>query len=910
MSRLTPIVDRFAPAMLGSWGRFLTSGAFNTLVTYALYLVLLRRLSYQASFTIAYASGIALAYAMNRYLVFRQPGGRAGPLLVVAIYVGQYFVNLAIVSAAVRWFLVPAWLAPLFAIALTVPLTYLLNQRVFSGGEARAETEAMLLSARLRQWWRPAATALLVGLPILSLALNAIAWLRFGFDLPFYDDWRAYDSFDVDSLEPTYLWQPLNDTLTPIGLALDALAQRLLDGNSIVYQLLSMLLVLGALLLLQWKLLKIALKDPLRTAACFVFTLLMLQPGSYWGRENLAYQQALPLVFILTALWLAAARPWREQWSLAAIFLLGLLSGFTYISGAFGAFAAGAGVVCVALLVPEHPDRIRTLRAGGALALAGAATSALQFVLAILPYKGGTHAEGMPLALPSEADFWLTYFGKVARSLLLPADEPILSLVIVVLALAAFIAVSVVIFRQARSVEEDTPRFLAFSATFAAVGAMVITYLMLVAAGRTNFRPVGVVEALDVFAYGFQRFHFFWAALLWPWLAAGLLVAGDRWKHARPARKLPAGAGALAVIAAVVAMAWGGALDHIEFQRHELSQRQPTIECLLDQLQKEQGIRCPEWNMQDLSSAYIYARHIGASFVRHFPIFPVALGTDAPLPWFRLSRDGARVTTQQVVLDSPSLYRGGKDARLYVDVADADDMAHCAMLDVRGSIRADGRDFLTVYYRPKGQHDYTQASSSGEVVGMGPEPAMFSIRLESAAGFEKTLRIEPVASGRPFELRELEVRCRLLRPHSAGGSFFSISRTKGPVKLQRLEPIGDGPGRFLAGERPTIEFRTGQRHNMASCRELAVDANFRADTSDMIQVFFRPRGVGAFSEQHSVTMPIVPSSKPRPMELVIHSATGFEDELRVDPVRHAQPLQFVDVGVRCLERILRPHDKS
>ena len=124
-------------------------------------------------------------------------------------------------------------------------------------------TAAMALPMRLRPRERRIAMAVLVGLPLLSLLLSAIAWLRFGFDLPFYDDWRGYFSGDIDSLEWTYLWHPLNDTLTPIGLALDALAQRLIDGNSIVYQLLSMVLVLGALLLLQWKLLRIALNDPL-----------------------------------------------------------------------------------------------------------------------------------------------------------------------------------------------------------------------------------------------------------------------------------------------------------------------------------------------------------------------------------------------------------------------------------------------------------------------------------------------------------------------------------------------------------------------------------------------------------------------------------------------------------------------
>ena len=891
------------PAGLGSWGRFLTSGVFNTAVTYLLYLALLPRLHYRLSFTIAYASGIALAYVLNRFLVFRKPGGKAGPLLVTLIYLGQYVVNLGIVSVAVRWFHVPPALAPLCAIVMTVPLTYVLNRRVFGGAQDRPE--GLHWSGWMRPWLRPIALTVLVGLPMLSLALNAIAWLRFGFDLPFFDDWRAYDSGDVDSLESTYLFQSLNDTLTPIGLALDALVQRVLDGNSILYQLLSMLLVLGALLVLQWKLLRIALGDPLRTAICFVFTLLMLQPGSYWGRENLAYQQALPLVFILAALWLSVARPWRDLWNLPAIFVLAVLSGFTYISGAFGAFAAGVGVVVMALLSRNHAGRVRTLLGGAALALGGALTSAVQLVMAVLPSKGGTHAEDKALALPHEADFWMFYLGKVARSLLLPADQPLVSLAIVALALVGFVAALLLTLRAAQRVERDPARFLAFSAVFAALGAMVVIYLALVAAGRANFRPDDVQSATDVFAFGFQRFHFFWATLAWPWLVAALLIASERRvPGATPASVRRVGAAALG--AAVVAMVWLGALDHFQFQRRELANRHATVDCLMEELQRGKGIRCEEWRMQDLTNAYIYARRIGASFVRHFPIFPIELGTDTPAPLFRLSRDAGRVHATLAQRDESSALRGGKDARIDIDAGGVDDMANCAMLDVRGRIKAGKPDILTIYFKPPGQRDYLLRTSSAHRFGLEGQATTFTARLDSASGFERVLRIDPTVVGQPFEIGELEVRCRIKRPTTAGGSFFSLARTREPGTLTRLTAIGDGPGRYRAGDLPTIEFHTGQRHNMASCRVLQVEPNFRVEKNDSVQVFFKPRGVAGFSEENSATKPVEPSPEPLRIPLVIRSDTGFDDRLRLDPVKQAQSLQFIDVTVRCLERILRP----
>ena len=95
----------------------------------------------------------------------------------------------------------------------------------------------------------------LIFFPVLSLVLRALAWLRYGIDIPWFDDWRGYVDGNIDSLAPAYLFRPVNDTLAPVGFALDALAQRYLDGNSIAYQLISMIVVLGGLMWLQWKLL-------------------------------------------------------------------------------------------------------------------------------------------------------------------------------------------------------------------------------------------------------------------------------------------------------------------------------------------------------------------------------------------------------------------------------------------------------------------------------------------------------------------------------------------------------------------------------------------------------------------------------------------------------------------------------
>src|SRR5690606_36271484 len=99
--------------------------------------------------------------------------------------------------------------------------------------------------------------------------------VQYGIAIPFWDDWRAYHSGNLGDFSPGYLFTPANDTLYPVGRILDSAAQRWLDGHSIAYQLISLLVVQGALVALQWRLLVHCVTDRLWRALAFSFTLPM-----------------------------------------------------------------------------------------------------------------------------------------------------------------------------------------------------------------------------------------------------------------------------------------------------------------------------------------------------------------------------------------------------------------------------------------------------------------------------------------------------------------------------------------------------------------------------------------------------------------------------------------------------------
>lgn len=119
-----------ATAERGRALRFLASGIVNTLVTYALYLVMLRFMSPRLAYTLVYVVGIALAYTLNRGFVFRTHAGWRSALAMPMIYLLQYLVSLAVISLWV-WLGLPPGLAPLPAIILSMPITYLLTRTSF-----------------------------------------------------------------------------------------------------------------------------------------------------------------------------------------------------------------------------------------------------------------------------------------------------------------------------------------------------------------------------------------------------------------------------------------------------------------------------------------------------------------------------------------------------------------------------------------------------------------------------------------------------------------------------------------------------------------------------------------------------------------------------------------------------------
>jgi hypothetical protein len=301
------------------------------------------------------------------------------------------------------------------------------------------------------------------------------------------------------------------------------------------------------------------------------------------------------------------------------------LAGFTYISGAFGVLSTGVTLLLFARTCHGGATRRLMMRRAGLFTAAGAITAALQFYFTVWKVHGtGTHA-GLPLVWPNEPQFWMFFLGKIGRSLLLSPDNPNSSLALAVLACIAAAGIAVAVLRRAEGVDA-TAQDKRVAGIYISLFAMVFVYMLLVAAGRTNYRDRAIDQLLDIFSFAFTRFHFFWATLLWPWAAAAIVSLSRRVLEKSPVVQW---GGIMLVLLLAGRMAESGAYDHMKVHREMAAGRLRVANCLLAELQKGGEIRCPALLppyytilVPDAYPAYVNARNLDASFVRYFPVLP------------------------------------------------------------------------------------------------------------------------------------------------------------------------------------------------------------------------------------------------------------------------------------------------
>lgn len=606
--------------------------------------------------------------------------------------------------------------------------------------------------------------ALFVAIPICCLLWMAIQWINYGIDLPYFDDWRDYFDGTTGSLNTRYLFMPANDTLYAVGKFLESLIFINFKGNSVVDQFLSMTTVLGLILFLQWILINIAIKDRLLAACAFSLTLFMLQPDSYWGRQNIAYHQALPLIFILAVVYILIASRWPWPIRSFVLFVLGILSGLAYTSGAFSLLALTATlIVCIAGNRRAYgeliPDAV-------ALLCAAVITVIVQGYVLVYVQHGQVHS-GTPWSLPNSPEFWFYMFGKVGRSLMLTGSHPLRSLLVVLFCLALAVTVAIASLRNVMTAEtrHSVPARLGLISLL--LFASVLFYLLMVAAGRTDLRPADISTPLQLFAFGFARFHFFWATLIWPWVFAGTIVMA---MMLRP--KKEAAIRIVAVVATgcvVVFTMAAGVFAHASYFRQTSDLTLRNGACLQAKLVAGGPIDCPTLYPRDMTLAYANAVKMGASFIRYFP--PDLLESAPRNPtWNVLGKpiDSITVNNAKAEIRPGNLsLAAGKDVQMAFSVGQADDLHHCLAVRVETTVAVESPTIVQLFYRPWSGPAFSEANSRIRQIAAGNGITVRFLVIEPH-GFRNEFRLDPVSDSQPAVVKELNVSCVLREAGTAG----------------------------------------------------------------------------------------------------------------------------------------------
>jgi putative flippase GtrA len=120
-------------AQLPEGARFLIAGAFNTGLTWLVYLLFLTQIRYQIAYAMAYCLGIATSYLINSRFVFRQPMRWRSALAFPLVYAMQLILGSILLVVLVKVLNVPVQFAPLVVVVLTLPLTFVLSRRIVAG---------------------------------------------------------------------------------------------------------------------------------------------------------------------------------------------------------------------------------------------------------------------------------------------------------------------------------------------------------------------------------------------------------------------------------------------------------------------------------------------------------------------------------------------------------------------------------------------------------------------------------------------------------------------------------------------------------------------------------------------------------------------------------------------------------
>lgn len=293
------------------------------------------------------------------------------------------------------------------------------------------------------------------------------------------------------------------------------------------------------------------------------------------------------------------------------------------------------------------------------------------------------------------------------------------------------------------------------------LSATLFVYLLLIAAGRTNIRSELTQAPLDIFVFGFERFHFFWVTLLWPWLALYIIQHNTNKASSNSRIKYTA---ALFTLLAALLIFTTPVLNHHDYYKNHMLSRLNGVKCLQTKIQDGGSLNCQDLFPHDLSQAINNAKRADASFTRSLVYMPVAFESTTPIAFYKTTGSLSDVKTFNANIKSQDktviTMETKADSQIYFSTGMPALMQQCRTLEVTARIKASGPQIGQLYFLPTDDPVLSESNSKTTEIDKSKDFQTISFIVTSSSGFKDSLRLDPVMDSQTILIKGIETRCR------------------------------------------------------------------------------------------------------------------------------------------------------
>ncbi len=127
----------------GNWkfSKYLIAGALNTILTYVLYLMLVKTMPYILAYSLTFAAGIVLGYFLNALWVFKSRLQWQSMLAYPLAYLINYVLGVLLLWLLVEQLRLPKEIAPLVVVIISLPIMYATTKLIFRRGKSENQAE-------------------------------------------------------------------------------------------------------------------------------------------------------------------------------------------------------------------------------------------------------------------------------------------------------------------------------------------------------------------------------------------------------------------------------------------------------------------------------------------------------------------------------------------------------------------------------------------------------------------------------------------------------------------------------------------------------------------------------------------------------------------------------------------------